>query len=536
VGQFRQFKLKINVILPKFHLVFEGWALKYSKRLGTIVIAAAVAMMVLAAWANVAIVLSNGLTRVETFNLIWPLTLASSVAVILVMSVLYETLCDLVLQLEKQKDLARSVALQDALTGVSNRTLLMDRLEQALRQKKRDDVQVALLIIDLDRFKSVNDTFGHDVGDQVIREAASRFKNRLRDVDTLARIGGDEFAVLLSSVSGSAGAEKACQDLLSGISDVFQYSGKKIHLGASIGAVLADAEDTAADLMQKADIAMYKAKKGGRNQYKLFSSNMNIAAKRRRQIEEHLRLALSTGDGLDVHFQPIMAKDQSIISVEGFLRWTNESFGSISPGEAIPIAEECGLIDEIGAFVIEQCCDVAHRFPEITLSINLSSLQFRDQSLSWRIEQQIKNSGLSCSRFELEITEKLLIDQSPEFVENLGKLRKAGFRIALDDFGTGYSSLNCLHELAIDTLKLDSTFVASAKRNHSIALLRSAVALGHANGMQVIAEGVSNEGHREIAFMSGCDGMQGHLIAAPMERRELANFFDSHPQQRSEVA
>jgi len=452
------------------------------------------------------------------------------------MYVLYKAIHRLFRDIEAEKQAAEQTAFLDPLTQLPNRKLLMDRIAQAIRQKTRDGIDVAVLVIDLDKFKSINDTFGHSVGDQLIEGAAKRFQERLREVDTLSRIGGDEFAILLPQVADAQGVQKVCEDLLSSVQEVFLLSGKEIYIGASIGAALGADDDTVIELFQKADIAMYKAKERGDNQPILFSPEMGIVANRKRKVENKLREALASGDGLDVHFQPIVSNNQSVIGLEGFFRWTDTELGSVSPGEAIPIAEECGLIDQVGKYVIDQCIDVAKKFPNITISLNLSALQFRDQSLNWRIEDQVTSQGLSGSQFELEITEKLLIDQSPEFLENLNKLKKAGFKFALDDFGTGYSSLNCLNQLKIDTLKLDSKFVSEAKKNNNISLLQSAVALGHTNGLRVIAEGVSDQDHCDIALSSGCDGIQGHLIAEPMPRGELYDFFLASSKNRLYVA
>jgi diguanylate cyclase (GGDEF)-like protein len=400
-------------------------------------------------------------------------------------------------------------------------------LEHALRTKARDNSNVALLIVDLDRFKSVNDTFGHDIGDQLIQKVVLRLKQRLRDVDTLARIGGDEFAILLAPVSDSKGVDKVCKDILFDLVDIFTLSGKEIYLGASIGAALAETDDSALELLRKADIAMYACKEAGRNQHKFYTSDTDVAVKRKKDIEERLSGSLASGEGLDVHFQPILTIENEIIGVEGFFRWTDDVLGMVSPGEVIPIAEDCGLIDQISRYVIDQCCDVAKKFPDITISMNLSTRQFRNQKLGWQIEEQVRNHGLNCAQFELEIIERLLIDQPPEFAANLKHLREAGFRIALDDFGTGYSSLNCLHDYEIDTIKLDSSFIEDAQKKKSIGLLRSAVSLGHSSGLRVLAEGIANDKQRDIVMSAGCDGLQGHLIAKPMPRGELFRFFES---------
>jgi len=415
----------------------------------------------------------------------------------------------------------------DELTKVANRRYFIESLEHRIMRCERYGDTSALLFLDVDNLKAINDTYGHGAGDALLVRLSQILLANVRASDFVARIGGDEFAILLAPVSDAKGVDKVCKDILFDLVDIFTLSGKEIYLGASIGAALAETDDSALELLRKADIAMYACKEAGRNQHKFYTSDTDVAVKRKKDIEERLSGSLASGEGLDVHFQPILTVENEIIGVEGFFRWTDDVLGMVSPGEVIPIAEDCGLIDQIGRYVIDQCCDVAKKFPDITISMNLSTRQFRNQKLGWQIEEQVHSHGLNCAQFELEIIERLLIDQPPEFAANLKHLREAGFRIALDDFGTGYSSLNCLHDYEIDTIKLDSSFIEDAQKKKSIGLLRSAVSLGHSSGLRVLAEGIANDKQRDIVISAGCDGLQGHLIAKPMPRGELFKFFQS---------
>lgn len=484
-------------------------------------------MIVLTAMAIIFVVQNERLSASQMFEMVWPIVLTSSVAVILVMSLLYQSLSEILAILAESERNAKHAALHDVLTGLGNRTLLADRIEQSLRHINRDGGAGALLMLDLDGFKQVNDAFGHNIGDELIKEIGRRLLSRLREVDTVARIGGDEFAIWLSNVANLSGIETVCQAILEDISEVCSLADQEVYVGVSIGAVQTVENDSVSELLRKADIAMYDAKADGRGCFKIFTKGMDAEVQRRTTIEQKMRLALEdkNSKALQVHFQPLMTKDQAIVGVEGLLRWTDPELGPISPGESIPIAEDCGLIGKISELVIDQACITAEHFPDLQISINLSASQFHDENLAWRLENQVRGNGIRCSQIELEITESLLLEHSNICGKTLGQLRGAGFRIALDDFGTGYSSLSYLHEFQVDTVKLDRSFIQSAKYGKSIAILSATVALGHAINLRVVAEGIENLEQQNIALDAGCDVLQGNYYAPAMAPVELVDFI-----------
>ena len=499
----------------------------YFRNLGSSIVSASVAMIVLTAMAVISVVQSDSLSAEQMFDAVWPIILTSSVAVVLVMSLLYQTLSDMMEKLAASERDAKYAALHDVLTGLGNRTLLADRVEQSLRHMKRDGGRGALLMLDLDGFKQINDAFGHKTGDDLIKEIAQRLLWRLREVDTVARVGGYEFAIWLSDVPNASGVGTVCRAILEDVSEVYPLADQEVYVGASIGAVLTSQNDSVSELLRRADIAMYDAKADGRGCFKIFTKGMDEELQRRTLIEQKMLRALERDDGnpLEVHFQPLVTRDQKIVGIEGLLRWNDPELGPISPAESIPIAEDCGLIGKIGEFVIDQACIAARHFPDLQVSINLSASHFHDENLAWRIEDQVKRNGARCDQFELEITESLLLEHSKICGKTLGELRDAGFRIALDDFGTGYSSLSYLHEFQVDSVKLDRSFIQSAKHDKSIAILSATVALGHAINLRVVAEGIENAEQESIALGAGCDVLQGNHYAPPMTTSELSDFI-----------
>lgn len=497
------------------------------RKLVPLIVSATVAMIVLTAMAITFVVQSDHLSPVQMFDAIWPIILCSSVAVILVMSMLYQSLQEMLEKLAASERDAKHTSLHDAWTGLANRTLLADRIEQSLRQMTRDGGQGALLILDLDGFKQINDAFGHKTGDDLIKEIANRLVRRLREVDTVARIGGDEFAIWLSEVSSNTGLQTVCRDILGDVAEVCPIANQMIYIKTSIGAIHASAGDTVSELLRKADIAMYDAKAEGRGCFKIYTRKMDSEVQRRTLIEKKMRHALENADDdlLEIHFQPLITRDQTILAVEGLLRWNDPELGSISPAESIPIAEDCGMIGKISEFVIDQACMAALRFPDLQISVNLSASQFHEENLAWRIKDQVIQNGARCEQFELEITESVFLNHSKECGKILGQLREAGFRIALDNFGTGYASLKYLHEFQFDTVKLDRSFIQSAKLEKSIAIWRAIVELAHANNLRVVAEGIENSEQYDIAFDAGCDVFQGKHHAPPMATTELTDFI-----------
>jgi diguanylate cyclase (GGDEF)-like protein len=500
--------------------------LRYSRKVGPPIVSAAVATLVLTNFAMVSIVKDNAAERIELFGSVWPIALTSAVAIILVMSFLYRSLVDLVDELEAREASAQHQALHDQLTGLANRALLEDRLSQALTRYRRSGEQVALLMLDLDRFKQVNDTLGHNAGDKLVAEVGERLRSLVRETDTVARIGGDEFAIVQVSPKGEADVRRLCERIISVIRQPFLIGDREARVGVSIGAVFANKDVAeASELMRKADITMYRAKAAGRDCFRIFTEAMDADVQRRDQLESSLRTQLRDGDGLDLHFQPIIGSRGKVTALEGLVRWEHPTLGSIAPGELIPIAEECGVIDELGRQALRNACKVARLWPSLSIAVNLSPLQFRTPRFPAVLRAIVEEEGVQPSQIELEITEGLFIEHGTLCGQTIQDLRRDGFRIVLDDFGTGYSSLSCLRRFPVDKIKLDRSFIDVAARDQSIAIIRAAVTLGHAMDLEVIAEGISTREEEQIALEAGCDGLQGHLYAPAMPVAQLPAFL-----------
>ncbi|MGZ8281658.1 MAG: putative bifunctional diguanylate cyclase/phosphodiesterase [Allosphingosinicella sp.] len=489
--------------------------------------AAAIATIAFTSFATISLV-RVAMPDLRLFNTIWPIVLTSAVAVVLVMSTLYRSLVELVEELERREISAQHQALHDQLTGLANRALLEDRLEQVVGRYRRTGESAALLMLDLDRFKQVNDTLGHVAGDALVQEVGNRLKRLLRETDTVARVGGDEFAILLVEPNGSTNVRAICRSIIRGLAEPFDISGREARVGVSIGAVMTRGEDDAADLLRKADITMYRAKAAGRNCYRIFTDAMDEAVQRRDQIEISLRRALAAGTDLDVHFQPTVSRRGGIEGAEALLRWNDPVLGAISPAEVIPLAEECGLIDQIGEFVFTRACRAALDLPGLVFAINLSPAQFRTKGLPQRLRAIADREGVDLSRLELEITENLLIEHGGVYEREMTELREMGFTIALDDFGTGYSSLSYLSRFPVQKIKLDRSFIGAAHLSHNLAIIRAAVSLGHSLGLVVTAEGVAEEAQERIAIEAGCDSLQGFRYAPALPLDQLATFVREH--------
>ncbi|MGQ0661800.1 putative bifunctional diguanylate cyclase/phosphodiesterase [Sphingosinicella sp.] len=499
----------------------------YSRKVGPPIVAAAVATIVLTNFATVSIVKDGTQSGYELFSAIWPIALTSAVAVILVMSFLYRSLFDLVQELESRQAAAQHQALHDQLTGLANRALLEDRLDQALTRYRRSGEQVALLMLDLDRFKQVNDTLGHNAGDQLVIEVGERLRALVRETDTVARIGGDEFAIVQVSPKGEADVRRLCERIIGVIRAPFEIGEREARVGVSIGAVFANKEvSEASELMRKADITMYRAKAAGRDCFRIFTEAMDADVQRRDQIELSLRNELAAEKpGLELHYQPVIGARGAVIGLEGLLRWPHPLLGQLNPNEIVPIAEECGVIEELGLLSFRQACRMAQRWPDLAVAVNLSPLQFRKPGLPATLKRIAAEEKVEPGQMELEITESLFIEHGALCAEAIETLRRDGFRIVLDDFGTGYSSLSCLRKFPVDKIKLDRSFIDVAARDQSVAIIRAAVTLGHAMNLDVVAEGVSSEDEEQIALEAGCDAVQGHLYSQAMTADQLETYL-----------
>ncbi|MGK9433371.1 putative bifunctional diguanylate cyclase/phosphodiesterase [Pantoea agglomerans] len=420
---------------------------------------------------------------------------------------------------------AQHLAFHDVLTGLPNRALVEDRLTQALALATRHDQRVALLLIDLDRFKTINDTHGHHAGDELIIAVAQRLSRIVRARDTVGRIGGDEFIVVMPDVDNIGQVHSLAQRIIDELSEPFTLFGSDVWSGASIGLALAPKDGVdRLELMRKADIALYEAKSGGRGTYRQFERAMDESVRTRQTIAADLRTALHTHQGLEVWYQPLMdIGGQQMVGIEALLRWHHPARGLIAPGEFIAIAEETGLIIPLGEWVLAEACITQQRFPELLVAVNVSPVQFRSTGFVERVMAIVSQNGGDPKRLELEITEGVLIEDEREARAIIVELRDAGFRIALDDFGTGYSSLNYLSNFPVDKIKIDRSFTQSlGVAENSVAIVESVVKLGHAMGLMVTAEGVETPGQMSALADAGCNQLQGYLFSQAVPADQLA--------------
>jgi diguanylate cyclase (GGDEF)-like protein/PAS domain S-box-containing protein len=422
---------------------------------------------------------------------------------------------------------ARYLALYDPVTDLPNREMLRQRLDDALAGVRHRDGMVAVLLLDLDRFKSVNDTFGHAVGDRLLESCARRLKACVRQIDTVARIGGDEFALIQVGVEKPVQAQALCCRLLSALIEPFDLDGQEIIITASIGVALAPGDaDEAGRLLQHADIALYRAKDEGRNTFRFFEPEMDGRLQNRRALEHDLRAALARGQ-LEVHYQlQIDLRSQEPVGVEALARWHHPERGWVPPQDFISVAEESGLILPLGERVLRRACAQVAAWPQLRLSVNLSPVQFRHGDLVGLVRSALQESRLDPERLELEITEGVLLSDTVSALATLNRLRQLGVRVAMDDFGTGYSSLGHLHKFAFDTIKIDRSFVgAIERRSEAGAIVRAVVGLGRSLGIRTCAEGVETAG--QLAFLEGegCDEVQGYYLGRPVPASDLAQLL-----------
>jgi diguanylate cyclase (GGDEF)-like protein len=416
---------------------------------------------------------------------------------------------------------AQRQALHDALTGLPNRAMLDMRLDQLLERGEPG----ALLLLDLDRFKHVNDTYGHPAGDMLIREFSQRLMGVVRSKDTVARLGGDEFAVLCGETTHALDVDLLCQRIVGTVGPPFSLSGTDVFVGVSVGVCALSAGGCdRIDVVRKADIALYRAKAEGRNCYRVFTSEMDETTRMRSVIEGELRTALATGEGLVLHYQPqVRGADRAVVGLEALLRWQHPVHGLIPPGQFISIAEETGLIRELGDWVLRESCAMSLRWPELFVAMNLSPVQLRTPGFADAMIAIVREAGADPARIELEITENVLFDDVNLARSALAQLRAAGFRVALDDFGTGYSSLSYLRRFQVDKIKIDRSFIQPVDIDATAAAIVTAVlTLGHAMGLSVTAEGVETPEQEQFLTDAGCDVMQGYLFSPAVPEGQLA--------------
>ncbi|HWR77343.1 MAG TPA: EAL domain-containing protein [Thiobacillus sp.] len=427
------------------------------------------------------------------------------------------------------------LAHHDPLTGLINRYNLENRLDQALLSAHRDGLRVAVMFIDMDRFKTINDTLGHHVGDQLLIEVARRLRESVRESDIVARLGGDEFIVVLTRITDDMDAAPLGDKILRSLGQPYLFDGKELRSTPSIGIAVypSDGED-GPTLMKNADTAMYHAKELGRNNVQYFTPAMNAAASERMGLENDLHQALRTGQ-LHLHYQPqVCAGDGRCFGVEALARWRHPLLGDISPLKFIPIAEESSLIEALGSWVLEEACRQlgawrAEGIEDIRMAVNLSAQQLRSPGFVQSVDAALKRHGLKGSDLELEITESVAMENPERAIGQLQALRDLGILLAIDDFGTGYSSLAYLKRLPIQVLKLDRAFVRDIETDPSDAEISAAtLALAHNLGLKVIAEGVETEAQRDYLIQHQCDFMQGYLFSEPLPPEDALKFILEH--------
>jgi diguanylate cyclase (GGDEF)-like protein len=420
---------------------------------------------------------------------------------------------------------ASHLAYHDPLTGLPNRVMFFDRLGVALDQLRRNGTPVAVHCLDLDRFKDVNDTFGHQIGDELIVAASKRIAEVCRRSDTFARLSGDEFAIVQLDATPHAAARLA-ERIVDAISQPMDLSSGRIHVSCSIGVnLLIEGEVSAADALRHADLALYRSKNNGRAQYSFFEPEMDAAMRMRREIETELREALYDGD-LHMVYQPQADKHGRIAGVEALLRWHHPTRGDISPAMFIPIAEECGLINEVGMYTLREVFLASRKWDGLKVAVNISAAQLRMRDFPEKVAELLKECAVDPRTFELEITEGLLLGDDPVTHGVLKELRQMGFSIALDDFGTGYSSLSYLQRYPIDKIKIDRSFIANLGiERESVAVVQAIVKLARALRLDVIAEGVETTEQRDQLIDIGCEEIQGYLYSRPVDSARIDEMF-----------
>lgn len=433
---------------------------------------------------------------------------------------------------EQAEERVMHLANHDALTGLPNRRLLIDRLGQALALAHRENHQVAVLFMDLDRFKTINDSLGHMTGDALLQNVARRLSETLREGDTVSRLGGDEFVVVLPSLDQPKAAEKVALKLVDALAPPIDLGGQELRVSASIGISLfpEDGRDTET-LLRNADSAMYHAKDMGRNNYQFFMEQMNVAAAERLRLENDLHRALERQE-FELHFQPRVSVANGLAcGIEALIRWRHPERGLVLPEHFIPVAEDTGLIVPIGEWVINEACRqgtawCAAGLPQIPVAVNLSPRQFRQSNLVDTVARAIERHGWPCNLLELEITEGVLMQQTSDTLKTLEALNRLGVGLAIDDFGTGYSSLSYLKRFPVDFLKIDQSFVRDIAVDPDDATIVTAIiGLAHSLGLTVVAEGVENASQLDFIREAGCDEAQGYHIGRPMPAGQMAEWL-----------
>ena len=420
----------------------------------------------------------------------------------------------------------------DPLTNLPNRLLFENRLQQALSDPDRYGQQGAVLFLDLDRFKNINDSLGHPIGDLLLKAIALRLKEQLRDIDTVARQGGDEFIILLPALKNPSDAELIANKLLACFNAPFVAGEHELFISASIGtSIYPDDGTDVATLVKNADAAMYRSKLKGRNRIERYTHDLTAQASARVLLEQELRRALERGQ-LSLSYQPkISLKDHSLVGAEALIRWNHPELGNIPPDRFIVLAEENGMIIPIGDWVLEHACHQLNAWKQIyepfgPVSVNLSGTQLRQPALLARIQELLTSYSLEPGGLQLEITENFIMSQTEEALDVLHKLKQMGVQLAIDDFGTGYSSLSYLKRLPLNTLKIDQSFIRGLPDDvDDVAIVRAIIALGRSMQLTIIAEGVETQAQQDFLAKEGCEQIQGYIVSVPLSADEFAASF-----------
>ncbi|MBY3004002.1 putative bifunctional diguanylate cyclase/phosphodiesterase [Rhizobium leguminosarum] len=432
-------------------------------------------------------------------------------------------------RLASSREELQHLASRDPLTGLSNRAHFNKGLIARLGAASQNQSH-CVLFIDLDRFKAVNDTFGHATGDKLISLVAQRM-NEIMPAALIGRIGGDEFTVLLEEAGDKVAA--ACAKIVQRLREPFEIDGAHIVIGASVGAAVAAGPADPSELTRQADIALYHAKAAGRNTFAIFGGHMDELLRRRRKLEHDLRLALETRSQIEAFYQPVYsAEHKGLSSMEALARWKHPDEGFIAPDVFIPIAEEIGLIQEVGAIVLEDACSVMADLPSISMAINASALELCSDGYPLRVLSRLAKWSIDPKRLEIEITESLALGGEGHSDRNIATLRNAGVRIAIDDFGTGYSSFSRVQNLVVDRIKIDKSFI-DAVQGESKPLIEAMIKMARAKGLKTTAEGVETDEQSDALVALGCDSLQGFLISRPLARAAVIDLYNGAGKQTS---
>ena len=480
-------------------------------------------------------VLTDQSERIDNFRSIMIITLTALAVMTIGLVLLGFRLQSIVFALKESEEQIRYRANYDSLTHLPNRLNFTEHLSEAISRGRRDQGQIALLFIDLDRFKTINDTLGHDFGDELIKQVAIRIRHAVRETDVVSRLGGDEFTVLLANMVDEIHASIIAKSILEQLSRPFQLFGHEVYSGASIGITVSPQDGAdAMTLLKNADMAMYEAKDQGRNTFRFFTSKMTDRARQFLELDKEMRRALIQ-DELQIHYQPIYErKDKSLVGVEALLRWQHPSKGLILPEDFINVAEETGLIEDIGLWVLRRACTEALAWldndlhPNFYLAINISMRQFKGGLDRQCLSQVLDETGFPADKLLLEITETLLMDEDVRIRDVLSEFRELGVRLAVDDFGTGYSALSYLREFPVDTLKIDRSFIQDLGASRSSRrLVETIITMAHGLDLVTIAEGVESSEQDVLLADLNCDMVQGYYYCNPVAADKIRKLTAS---------